>query len=59
MQNNNPGPATNEMIILPIDVSFQLNNPPYESDSGTMDGAPALLGTKLILLAPLFGLESN
>ncbi|KAJ2957154.1 hypothetical protein NQZ79_g7088 [Umbelopsis isabellina] len=44
VQNNNPGPATNEMIILPIDVSFQLSNPAYESDSGTMNGAPALLG---------------
>lgn len=45
MLNNNPGPATNEMIILPIDEPFQLSNPPYEADSGTMPGSPAILGT--------------
>lgn len=43
--NNVPGPATNEMIVLPIDESFQLSNPPYEADSGTMPGSPAVLGT--------------
>lgn len=42
--NNNPGPATNEMIILPTDIPFQLSNSPYEADSGTMPGSPALLG---------------
>ncbi|KAI9285540.1 hypothetical protein BC943DRAFT_360224 [Umbelopsis sp. AD052] len=42
--NNVAGPATNEMIVLPIDQSFQLSNPPYEADSGTMPGSPAVLG---------------
>ncbi|KAG2180869.1 hypothetical protein INT43_008448 [Umbelopsis isabellina] len=41
---SNYGVATSEVIILPIDVSYPLSAPAYESDSGLMNGSPQLIG---------------